>query len=67
MKKKRDFYKTEEGLAMKKHNGEKASKENELIKLLKEFKVVKDRSYQRDNSKVDSKFSIKSWMIYWKV
>ena len=38
-KKRRDFYKTEEGLAKKKHYAEKAAKKHELIKILKEYKT----------------------------
>ena len=38
-KKRRDFYKTEEWFAKKKHHAEKASKKQELIKILKEYKT----------------------------
>ena len=36
-KKRKDFYKTEEGLAKKKHYAEKAAKKHEMIKMLNTF------------------------------
>ena len=38
-KRRSDFYKTEEGKAKKRHYTEKASKNHELIRLLKEYKT----------------------------
>ena len=38
-KKRSDFYKTEEGQAVKRYYAEKASKKHELIRLLKEYKT----------------------------
>ena len=39
-KKRRNFYKTEEGQAKKRYYAEKASKKPELIRLLKEYKTL---------------------------
>ena len=38
-KRRSDFYKTEEGQAIKRYYAEKASKKHELIRLLKEYKT----------------------------
>ena len=39
-KRRSDYYKTEEGQATKRYYAEKASKKHELIRLLKEYKMV---------------------------